>query len=295
MSNYSISRLDSQNLKHLYTLFAEVYRKKCKANYFEVKYNTGYTGAEFIGYLAFNEDYQPVAYYGVVPTLVSVTKKKVLAAQSCDTMTHPNYRNKGLFTDLAKRTFELAKQQGIHFIFGFPNQNSYPGFIQKLGFTHTETMNRYNIRFSNTIFKFIYRKTGLIKLKKTSSFILNPLLNEGFDGVVYNKDYIKHKTYGSNAIIKKGNHSFWVTLTNNGWVGTIDPLSKESVQSLIPILESLVNTPSLTFMVSPDTAMDKALTKNYKPEPGFAIITKNLTNTYSLDNLKFQFSDIDIF
>ncbi|MES2133973.1 MAG: GNAT family N-acetyltransferase, partial [Bacteroidota bacterium] len=157
MSNYTFIKLESENIKHLYTLFTAVYNKSCPKQYFDLKYATQYTGAEYIGFFAF-ENNIPVAYYGVVPTIISISRQRVLAAQSCDTMTHPAHTKKGLFTELAKRTFELAKQKGIHFVFGFPNQNSYPGFIKHLGFTHTETMNRYTISLSNTPFKLLYRK-----------------------------------------------------------------------------------------------------------------------------------------
>ncbi len=295
MSNYTIVKLDAENIKHLYTLFRSVYQKKCPKNYYDLKYNTTYTGADYIGFLAF-ENSVPVAYYGVVPIIVSINKQPVLAAQSCDTMTHPGHRKKGLFVTLAKQTFDLAKNKGIHFVFGFPNQNSYPGFIKKLGFTHTETLNRYSIPFSNTPYKLIYRKLGLINLKKKKNVINNLLIDQGYDGVIYSNDYIHYKKgYDKTLIVEENNTSFWINVSKGGWIGALSPLKKELFLQTIKAIETITNTASITFMVSPKNEFDTALSKIVKPENGFAVIIKNLSGKHNLSDLKFQFSDIDIF
>lgn len=294
MSSYTFIKLESGNLNHLYTLFAAVYHKPCPKEYFHLKYATQYTGAEYIGFFAL-ENNVPVAYYGVVPTIVSISKQRVLAAQSCDTMTHPAHTKKGLFTELAKRTFELAKQKGIHFVFGFPNQNSYPGFIKHLGFTHTETMNRYTIHLSNTPFKLLYRKLGLASLKQKAGFIENGLLQEGYDGVIYDNHYVAYKTYNSSGIVIEKGQSFWINNSKGTWVGAIFPLKKEPFLITVKTIESITKASSVTFMISPGTPIDSALSKTKKAEKGFAVILKNLSGQYNLGRLKFQFSDIDIF
>lgn len=294
MTNYTFSRLQASNLKDLYILFEAVYNKTCPKHYFERKYDTAYTGASYIGYLAY-ADKTPIAYYGVVPTLLSIRQQKVLAAQSCDTMTHPAHQKKGLFVKLAKQTFELAKQEGIQLVFGFPNQNSYPGFIKHLGFTHTDTMHRYTIRFSNTPFKLLFRKLGLTGKKQSTEPVANILLQEGYDGVIYDKAYMTYKTYNSNTVIGTPEQRFWVNLPKGGWVGALSPLHKDLFSQTLRNLENLTNASSITFMISPGTALDSVLSKNRKAEKGFAVIIKNLSGKHDTSRLKFQFSDIDIF
>lgn len=294
MSNYHFARLGASNLKDLYTLFAAVYNKPCPPSYFERKYDTAYTGHAYIGYLAYLDN-RPVAYYGVVPTLLSIRQQKVLAAQSCDTMTHPAHQKKGLFVTLARQTFELAKQEGIHLVFGFPNQNSYPGFIKHLGFTHADTMHRYTIRFSNTPFKMLLRKLGLNGGKQSTEPVANILLQEGHDGVIYDQAYRTYKTYNSNTVIGTPEQRFWVNLPKGGWIGALAPLHKELFSQTLRNLENLTKASSITFMISPGTSLDIALSKTRKAEKGFAVIVKNLSGTYDTGRLKFQFSDIDIF
>lgn len=294
MSSYSFARLGATNLKDLYTLFTAVYNKTCPESYFERKYHTAYTGLSYIGYIAYL-DHKPVAYYGVIPTFLSIGQQKILAAQSCDTMTHPAHQKKGLFVKLAKQTIELARQEGIHLVFGFPNQNSYPGFIKHLGFTHADTMHRYTIRFPNTPFKVLLRKLGLTGGKQTSESVPNILLQEGFDGVLYDQAYRTYKGYNSNTVIGTSGQRFWVNLPKGGWIGTLAPLNKELFSQTLRNLENLTKASSITFMISPGTGLDDALSKTMRAEKGFAVIIKNLSGKYETGRLKFQFSDIDIF
>lgn len=294
MSNYTFVRLGASNLKDLYTLFAAVYNKPCPKQYFERKYDTAYTGLSYIGYLAYL-DQQPVAYYGLIPTLLSINKQAVLGAQSCDTMTHPAHQKRGLFVKLANQTFALAKQEGIHLVFGFPNQNSYPGFIRHLGFTHSDTMQRYTIRFSNTLIKLLLRKLGFAGGTKHPEPVANSLLQEGHDGVIYNQAYRNYKSYNTNTVIGNTSQRFWVNLPKGGWIGALEPLHQEQFSQTLRILENLTKASSITFMTSPGTLSDRLLSKHAKAEKGFAIIIKNLSGTYDTSRLKFQFSDIDIF
>ena len=145
---YNIVRLDKDNLKDLAFLHSEVYGIKMNKDYFFKKYNTAYTGVEYIGFLAYSKNNFPVAFYGVIPCFLTYENKTILAAQSADTMTHPGYRFKGMFVDLSRRTFDLCKENRIQTVFGFPNQNSYHGAIHKLGWIETEIMQCFIISVS---------------------------------------------------------------------------------------------------------------------------------------------------
>ncbi len=75
--------------------------------------------------------------YSVWPTKLRVGNNVVLGAQSMDTMTHPDYQGQGVFTKLAESCYEIAKLRGYKVLYGFPNPQSYPGFVKRLGWTHT--------------------------------------------------------------------------------------------------------------------------------------------------------------
>ena len=126
---YQVIRLNKNNISDLEKLYALVYKKKIAHFYFSKKYNTAYTGVLYTGYLAYKENI-PIAFYGVIPCFIQYENKMILAAQSADTMTHPEHRYKSLFFDLSNMCFDLCKQNGIELIYGFPNQNSYHGAIK---------------------------------------------------------------------------------------------------------------------------------------------------------------------
>ena len=135
---YRIERLSKDNLNDLDGLYQAVYGKTCLPGYFQKKYATSYTGAEYLGYFAYTARDLPSPIMGVMPCFLQYKHDILLGAQSFgDTMTHPEYRNRGLFVELCNLTIDLCRQTKVKLLFGFPNQNSYPGFVNKLGWTST--------------------------------------------------------------------------------------------------------------------------------------------------------------
>ncbi|MCA1324321.1 GNAT family N-acetyltransferase [Herbaspirillum sp. alder98] len=146
MSDYNLIRLDSSNFADLLGLMEVVNGSTPDGHQLRKKYDTRAFGAENLGYLAYKQGEKiAAAYYGVFPMRVMLAGKEVLAAQSGDTMTHPDHRGKGLFIALARKTYALAAEEGVKFVFGFPNSNSYPGFVKKLAWQHPYNMVAVNI------------------------------------------------------------------------------------------------------------------------------------------------------
>ena len=82
-------------------------------------------------------DGRPAGFYGVVPMRVRCDGRESLAALSLLTMTHPQYRGRGIFRGLATRLYADLARYGFAFVYGFPNDNSQPTFLSALGWTHT--------------------------------------------------------------------------------------------------------------------------------------------------------------
>ncbi len=74
------------------------------------------------------------AHYVTIPVLYAIHGKPTMGLLSLNTATHPNHQGKGLFTQLANKTYELAQELGYEFVIGVANANSTPGFLNKLGF-----------------------------------------------------------------------------------------------------------------------------------------------------------------
>jgi hypothetical protein len=141
---YMFERLTDQNLHDLQILIKDLYGREEPIENLIRKYDTSTWGVQYIGYIAYSKNREVAAYYGVFPVMLEIHGENILAAQSGDTMTHRHHQRKGLFIQLAYMTYELAKEVGIQFIFGFPNDNSFPGFQKKLNWKFSERMNNYN-------------------------------------------------------------------------------------------------------------------------------------------------------
>jgi GNAT superfamily N-acetyltransferase len=74
------------------------------------------------------------AHYVTIPLLARVNGKEEKGLLSLNTATHPSHQGKGLFTRLAKATYERGAREGFGFVVGVANANSTHGFTKKLGF-----------------------------------------------------------------------------------------------------------------------------------------------------------------
>lgn len=92
-----------------------------------------------VGFDAWDGD-QLAAHYVCIPFQADLGATTVQALLSLNTATHPRYQGRGLFTQLAERTYDLAAQKGYAAVCGVANANSTPGFVRKLGFQLVEPL-----------------------------------------------------------------------------------------------------------------------------------------------------------
>jgi GNAT superfamily N-acetyltransferase len=78
-------------------------------------------------------------HYAASP-MRSWCRGEVRSAQSMTTMTHPAYRNRGVFTSLAEDLYTRMAALGYGMIWGFPNTQSHYGFTTKLGWRDVTLM-----------------------------------------------------------------------------------------------------------------------------------------------------------
>lgn len=85
-------------------------------------------------YTAFSvsHDGTDAAVYSVFKVKVKINERHGIASQSLDTLTDQGHRGKGLFSGLAEAVFERCEEDGVAFVYGFPNASSAPGFFNKL-------------------------------------------------------------------------------------------------------------------------------------------------------------------
>ena len=162
-SEFTFERLNSNSLKDLQFLFNDS-RKRADINVLIKKYDTAVFGAEHVGFLAYCKTSQkPAAFYGVLPVTARFKQQTILIAQSADTITHPDFRKKGLFISLAKKTYELCSEVGIKLLFGVPNYNSFNGFVKRLDWQHKGNFVVHTKKIKTIPINYLVSRTPFLK------------------------------------------------------------------------------------------------------------------------------------
>ena len=307
---YHIERLSKVNLNALDKLHKLVYSRRHTDDYFAKKYDTAYTGVGYVGYIAFNEEHIPIAYYGVIPCFIRHGDKLFLAAQSADTMTHAKYRYKGLFVQLANLTFDLCREEGISLVFGFPNQNSLHGFLVKLKWQMTETMDYYDIPVGIVSLERLVKKLPFSRklYVKYQDYILrdyllpikgieNSVLKDGYAGINRNAHYLEYKTYHETQVIKIGESLIWIKIRDGLIIGDMLCSSEdfdETIDKLCTIAFKL-GLKRIQFHTSHQTRLSALFSDRYESVSSFYVLFKDLGSNIPLDKIKFTFADVDTF
>lgn len=124
-------------LELFHTVFGH---KSCKEQW-KWKYIENIQGKGWISLAERNNEI--VAHYGMMHNNLNMVGQTIVAGQSSDTMVRKDQQGKGLFIKLALKDYEIAQQSGVSAVFGFPNRNSYPGFIRRLGWHRIATLKCY--------------------------------------------------------------------------------------------------------------------------------------------------------
>lgn len=135
---FSISKNNADNLEELIEL-TETYYKDVditKYSYLDWQYNKNPSGKPFLFTSREEKSKELAGQYLVLPIKFLVSGDSVLGTLSLNTLTSPKYQGKGLFTKMAKATYEDCEANDACMTIGFPNPNSYPGFVRKLNFNH---------------------------------------------------------------------------------------------------------------------------------------------------------------
>ena len=306
---YYTERLSDKNISDVAKLHSSVYGEPSAVN-FAAKYHTAYTGVNHIGFIAYENPQSPIAFYGVIPCFIQMAADVLLTAQSADTMTHPDYRNRGLFIELALLTFQLCRDSGVKFVFGFPNQNSLPGFVNKLGWQITETMDCFII--SSPIYSWVrffgkiplmkkaysnYRDSQLKKYLLPQNGIANSVLADGYGGIYRSHQYNTYKGYGDTHVIKIGDSSLWIKVTTILLIGDVT-VKPDDFDDMIYKLKQLANrlgVKEIHFHACPGTTLHHLFALRFKSIPSFPVIFNDFKGDLQTDKIKFTSADIDTF
>jgi len=309
LPGYEIKRVTKDVLKDLIPLYKVTFGKRYSIKYLQQKFNTAGFGSEYIGYIAYAGN-KAVAFYTVFPCIMEYRGHLLLSAQSGDTMTHPDHRGKGLFLCLAQKTYELARIEGIKLVFGFPNSNSYNGFVKKLLWKHEENLVLYKIGINSLplasvgakhdTFRLIYNfylKCILLFYKKVNTSIsFNQ--NEEAIHIKYDTNYFTYKCYGNNFMLNISGVNIWLKIDGSLFIGDIEQKQGEDIESIIRQLKRfafLIGCRQIIFSFTKETYWATHLSKHLTQKEGFPVAYYDMDSGLPLNKLEFSFSALDTF
>jgi hypothetical protein len=307
--DYVIRQLDAQRIKDVETLYPAVFGIKLRKGWLEAKFSTAYTGAQFIGYIAYDTADEPAAYYGVLPCLVRYGTEIILSAQSGDTMTHPRHRKQGLFVELSRMTFELCRSAGIRFIFGLPNQNAYPAMVGVLGWKEAGTLERFTIPVRTWRLEALFRRLGARRVYETycrwvlrkrtlnRKGLANAVIGEGYGGVYRDERYLQYRRYNPTYVLKAGNALAWIRLRQALLIGDMEVTDAEFDDAMFQLEKTArrLGIPYVSFQTSRGTRLHTIFAARYRGETSFPVLIKDLGAGIPPEKLALTFADIDIF
>jgi hypothetical protein len=298
VADYRIERISKQRLKDLLPLYRDAFSKNVPLEYFIRKFDTNNFGAECIGFIAYHSGGQPAAYYGLFPCRVVFGGEVVLSATSGDTMTHSAHRGKGLFLQLASRTYELAKAEGVKFAYGFPNQDSLKGSV-KLGWKYEgDHLRFYSMKIKTLPIAKIKRKIRGDKLpaKITPGLFPNSL---GDHCVLHDEAYSRYKAYSKKRIANIGGARVWIKVDGVLKVGDIECTSHFEMRTFLEALREFCLFRGINeaqFLTSKDTWLDKGLSEHLKGMDAFPVGHFDFdAGGRDLKLMKYNMCDLDTF
>jgi hypothetical protein len=312
MTDYSFERVSKNNIQDLIPIYADAFGIVVSLEFLKRKQKTSFSGFDDVGFIAYDQNNIPVAFYGVYPCQIEYQGKLFLAAQSGDTMTHSAHTGKGLFTQLALKTYEYCKEQGFHCVFGFPNENSFPGFIKRLGWTHFDDLTPYLIRvkcipwirLKNTfrLPQSIHNKWCRFRLKRLKKGLpfTSSCKTKDTPVVDHSKEFFTYKTYSENFLIQLKGINVWIKFDDTFLIiGDLEKCSDEKFLEVINALKRLafwMGLPHLRFHASSDT-WGEMLFKKYGEamEVSHPVGGINFTEEIPLEKMKFTAADNDTF
>jgi GNAT superfamily N-acetyltransferase len=122
-----------------------------------------------------------VGHYAVIPERIKIKGIPSVGTLSLDTMVHPDYQGQRIFTKLATSLYEDIGKKGMPITYGFPNQNSIHGIVNKLEWKEIATLPVLQLTISAE--KVITKALGSKLLGKAGSLFLGKkrLIDQVFD------------------------------------------------------------------------------------------------------------------
>jgi hypothetical protein len=315
MDEYRFERISPDNYSDFIGLAKDAFLVDSSFEDVRRLFDTRSFGVDHVGFIAYHVGTgEAAAFYGIFPCFVEIDGKRILAAQSGSTMTHPNHRRRNLFVLTAEKTYELAKGEGIAFVYGLPNQFSYRG-LMKLGWTHHDDAVRYRF-FVPTVpigilvqnFKIADRVHGWLFGKVSSLWrmpnypIPSSVLEPGVGGMHRSEKSVRYKPEDQNhRMLSIGGTGVWINrIGGQIGIGDIDQTDRvPDIRKVVRVLRVIALLSGCSFVrtyVSHGSRLDREFSKaGFRGSKGLADCYLNLAGGIEPERFKWVYGDYDTF
>lgn len=153
-------------------IYGSIWKRSADENYYLWKLYKGGRG-QAIGKVATTGE-RIVGYQGTCHRRIRYAQNQDWASELGDSMVHPDFRRQGMWEKLTAKVIDDAVTQKFFPVYGFPNKNSCPGYINKLSMEIFFYVLRFALPLRPEALLF-YKKKIPYFLAKSIVFVFNKL------------------------------------------------------------------------------------------------------------------------
>lgn len=312
-ATYRVAVLRDTELAALVPLFRDAFGgREFDPAWLGRKYSCEHGGLSGFACVAFDEHGEAAGSVGVLPWPVRFGDRVETASQMVDVATGSAHRGRGLFVALAERARVLCETAGVGFLYGFPNEEAYPIWINKLGYEHSDDLEAYRLRVRTVWAEKLSHRVGplrrlydayvertLSRLGAGDPLLPSSLAGGGFAHVERDPSFHAYKaSFDGSRVLALDGGRVWVKVRHGLLVGDLEAASEANLTRSTRALERLaarLGAHEIVFQASGGTPLAAFFSRRFGGSRKLPVIYRNLDSRIPKDRLRFTFGDLDNF
>jgi hypothetical protein len=158
-------------------------------------------------------------------------------------------------------------------------------------------LNKIANKFGLTKLYDAYIMTALRLVSTPTIHLENPNFPWEKDGIIISKEFISHKNFTSNYLVKKNGYTFWFKIGDGIELGCVSYFNESKRNELLKTISSLARTLGChqVHIMTFEDAFLHSVFKEYNWSTGNNIFYKSLGKFSKFDQISLNYSDLNTF
>lgn len=300
--------LSEDNLHWFIPLFKLAFNKDISLVDLKKKYDFSLWNKPYLGLFAMHNE-TPIGFIGICYYRAQYLDEIEWASNFTDSMIHPDYQRFGIYVKLLSKVEEVAKENGICFSLGFPNDNSFYPVVHKGMWNFKNRMVGYKIKVNTLPLYKIFKKMGARetylnwasnKLKGiTCSFQQEAFIESNErPHIIHDELFFNYKNTKAHFLLKIDGKFVWVKLGDQLSVGFVSELTETEMLEIVHQLQLIAKKLFINliiFQFTKGSIQEEHMTKHFHGFDSWPILFTNQQSRFPIERLKLQYCDIDSF